>query len=434
MDTKPPLKKQKRVYHPEEDTEDVIVEVTMGAGTTQKFSLPPTASVLTVKQGMDREKGIAPRDAHLFVHDDSREDELKDGETLRSLRQGQGLKVSMTILVEKADAQAVIPGLKTEPDVVIEGSEAGSEPGGVAFVPDHPNWIVTAEYSAHKIEINDVRTGALVCKFGGYGDGYEGFQCPHGVAVALDSRPTEEREIVYEASTGCPDYHSVAFVFVADYMNSRVQMLQIVAERGASRWHLDFVRSLGFGFGDFDGGLDTPVGVALLPGEEGSQESVLITEDQNHRVSQFKLDGTFVRIFVDGCNDWDHSGDGNLLSPRGITVLRLSGEVAVADVYNHRVHIFDSKGNHKQHFGTKGKEVDGELSYPTSLASDVHGNVMVTDSTARLQVFSPEGKHLCTRKGLVQEGASEKGIAWSPDGGLAITSGEYNNTRVWGTA
>jgi hypothetical protein len=72
-------------------------------------------------------------------------------------------------------------------------------------------------------------------------------------------------------------------------------------------------------------------------------------------------------------------------------VLGLSGEVAVADGFNDRVQIFDnSEGNYKRQFGTEGKEGDGQLYRPSSITSDAHGNLLVVDSTNRLQVFDPD--------------------------------------------
>jgi hypothetical protein len=45
-------------------------------------------------------------------------------------------------------------------------------------------------------------------------------------------------------------------------------------------------------------------------------------------------------------------------------------------------------------------------------------------------VFSPEGKHLCTRSDL-GHGDSGKGLAWSADGEIAVTKGKADNARVW---
>jgi tripartite motif-containing protein 71 len=101
---------------------------------------------------------------------------------------------------------------------------------------------------------------------------------------------------------------------------------------------------------------------------------------------------------------------------------------------NHRVQIFDSEGKYKRQFGTrgpKGKEADGQLFCPTGLASDAHGNLLVVDRTNRLQVFDPEGTHLCTRSDLGLHDNSEKGIAWSTGGEIAVADSEAHNARVW---
>jgi DNA-binding beta-propeller fold protein YncE len=120
--------------------------------------------------------------------------------------------------------------------------------------------------------------------------------------------------------------------------------------------------------------------------------------------------------------------------PQGITVLGSSGEVAVADRMNHRVQIFDSEGNYKRQFGTEGKEEDGQLYFPSGLASDAHGNLLVVDFTNRLQVFDPEGKHLCTRSDLGLQDDSGKGIAWSAGGEIAVADRKVHIVRVWSPA
>jgi DNA-binding beta-propeller fold protein YncE len=196
--------------------------------------------------------------------------------------------------------------------------------------------------------------------------------------------------------------------------------------------HLEFVCSLGSGKGSAEGQLDGPAGVFLLQSNGRQQETVLVTEPTNRRVSQFALDGTFVSIFA-GTGE-KGSGDGEFHYPQGITVLGSSGEVAVADCGNHRVQIFDSEGNYKRQFGTKGKEVDGQLYFPAGLASDTHGNLLVVDNTNRLQVFDPEGKHLCTRSDLGLQDDSDKGIAWSAGGEIAVANGYAKKVLVWHSA
>jgi hypothetical protein len=392
------------------------VEVTTGEGVTVKLQLPPTATVLMVKQEVESELGIRPRDACVFSIDEAHSEKLQDEETLDSLLLGGEAKLELSLLVEQADMQQVVPELAAEPSLVLgDGTEGGddtqlSAPTGAAFIAAHPDWLVTSEPEVHRIKISNIRTGAMVCKFGEEGRGEGQFCFPNGVAVTSES----------------------SFVLVPDTANHRVQLLRLMVGADGSSAHLEFVRFLGSGNGSAEGKLDTPIGVALLQSNGGQQETVLVTEQENHRVSQFVLDGTFIGIFAG--TGKRGSGDGGLGSPQGITVLGSSGEVAVADCDNHRVQIFDSEGNYKRQFGTRGEEADGEFNFPSDLASDAHGNLLLVDDTNRLQVFNPEGKHLCTRNDLELKDDSVKGIAWSVDGEIAVANGEGKNTLVWHTA
>jgi DNA-binding beta-propeller fold protein YncE len=333
---------------------------------------------------------------------------------------GEEAKLELLLLVEQADAQQVVPELAVKPSMVLGDGTSGDgdnpsdvafNPSDAAFIPAHPDWLVTAEFAGHRIKISNIRTGALVCKFGEYGSFGEGQFCfPSGVAVTSES----------------------SFVIVADLGSHRVQVLRLVVGVDGISAHLEFVRSLGNGRGSDEGQLNNPFGVALLQSNGGQQETVLVTEPVNHRVSQFALDGTFVGIFAG--TGVAGSGDGELKFPQGIMVLGSSGEVAVTACNNHRVQIFDSEGKYKRQFGTEGKEDDGQFYMPAGLASDAHGSLLVTDSTNRLQVFDPEGKHLCTRNDLGLQGNSGKGIAWSTGGEIAVANGKANTVLVWHSA
>jgi DNA-binding beta-propeller fold protein YncE len=161
------------------------------------------------------------------------------------------------------------------------------------------------------------------------------------------------------------------------------------------------------------------------------EQTELARQAGKYRVSQFALDGTFIGIFAG--TGVVGSGGGEFKYPQGITVLGSSGEVAVAERNNHRVQIFDSEGKYKRQFGTGDKEADGKLYEPTSLASDAHGNLVVTDYTKRLQVFDHEGKHLCARSDLGLH-TSLKGIAWSAGGEVAVATGAASKVFVWHSA
>jgi sugar lactone lactonase YvrE len=398
-----------------DDTTNVHLEVTTGEGVTVKLQLPPTATVLMVKQEVESELGIKPREAIVFSGNKAHTEKLLDEVTLDSLLVGEEAKLELLLLVEQADAQQVMPELLVEPSMVLgdgtygDGDTQFNSPAYAAFIGAHPDWFVTTEMHGHRIKISNIRTGALVCKFGKNDIGEEQFNYPTGVAVTSDS----------------------SFVIVADCLNNRVQVLRLVVGADGTSAHLEFVRFLGRGGGRAEGQLYQPFGIALLQSNGGQQETVLVTESHNHRVSQFALDGTFVGIFA-GTGEKGVI-DGEFKYPRGITVLGSSGEVAVADRDNHRVQIFDSEGNYKRQFGTEGQEEDGQLYFPSGLASDAHGNLLVKDYTNRLQVFDHEGKHLCTRSDLGLH-TSSKGIAWSAGGEIAVANGAACNALVWHSA
>jgi DNA-binding beta-propeller fold protein YncE len=397
------------------DTTNIHLEVTTGEGVTVKLQLPPTATVLIVKQEVERKLGIKPREAIVFSGNNAHTEKLQDEETLGRLLVGEEAKLELLLLVEQADAQQVVPELAAEPSLVLgDGTEGAGDkqfscPYAAAFIGAHPDWLVTTEQFGHRIKISNIRTGALACKLGEQGTGRGQFRFPTGVAVTSDS----------------------SFVIVADSHNHRVQVLRLVVGADGIIAHLEFVRSLGSGKGSAEGQLDGPAGVFLLQSNGGQQETVLVTEPTNHRVSQFALDGTFVSIFA-GTGEKE-SGDGEFNYPAGIAMLGSTGEVAVADCGNHRVQIFDSEGKYKRQFGTKGK-ADGQLYCPTALASDAHGNLLVVDDTNRLQVFDPEGKHLCTRSDLGLQDDSDKGIAWSAGGEIAVANGYAKKVLVWHSA
>lgn len=313
----------------------------------------------------------------------------------------------MSVLMEVADAQEVVPKRTARGAQVLGDGEAGygddqfDEPRGAVWVPSHQDWLITSEGLGHRVKVSDVRTGAMICKFGEQGRGEGRFSFPWGVAITSDS----------------------SLVLVADFINHRVQVLRLVVAADGQSARLEFVRSItGNGYGKAEGQLDGPCGVAALE-DAGGQQTVLVA-DANHRVSQFALDtGAFIRIFA-GSKTGEHgSGDGLFDTPMDVTVLGSEGEVAVADKNNDRVQIFDREGNYLRQFGTEG---------PDALAFDAHGNTLVTDfRTSRLQVFNSKGKHLCTNSDLGLQTNSGTAVAWGKGGQLAVANGGAHEVRTW---
>jgi DNA-binding beta-propeller fold protein YncE len=67
------------------------------------------------------------------------------------------------------------------------------------------------------------------------------------------------------------------------------------------------------------------------------------------------------------------------------------GVLAVADSWNHRVVLFDTKGKPGMVFGGRGVE-RGQLNQPCGVVFDLDGGLIVSDTgNNRLQKFSPSG-------------------------------------------
>ncbi|MDP6314547.1 MAG: hypothetical protein QGF76_09755, partial [Arenicellales bacterium] len=87
------------------------------------------------------------------------------------------------------------------------------------------------------------------------------------------------------------------------------------------------------------------------------------------------------------------SGNGQFYHPYGIA-FDGSGNVYVADTYNHRVQVFDSSGNFLRKWGSRGS-ANGQFRYPPGIAVDGSGNVYVADTyNHRVQVFDSSGNFL----------------------------------------
>ena len=89
------------------------------------------------------------------------------------------------------------------------------------------------------------------------------------------------------------------------------------------------------------------------------------------------------------------SNQEKLSPPSGFGFTR-SGNLLLADDFNHRIQIYDPDHNLIKSFGSKGKN-PGELHYPRGIAVDKKDNIFVADSwNHRVQKFDPEGNPLLT--------------------------------------
>jgi tripartite motif-containing protein 71 len=157
------------------------------------------------------------------------------------------------------------------------------------------------------------------------------------------------------------------FVFVADRLNNRVQVLT----PGLSN-HAGFVGV---------GNLNLSIGVCA------NADIVVVSEVDAHRLTVLKRsDGTVVRRMGS-----EGSGDGLLQRPHGVCFMSGDRHIAVAESRNHRVSVFGVDGTFVRHVGV------GVLKYPFGVACSAFDELVVADSGNKcIKLFSGTGELLKT--------------------------------------
>ena len=142
---------------------------------------------------------------------------------------------------------------------------------------------------------------------------------------------------------------------------------------------------LSFGkVGSSKGILRLPWGVAV-----NAKDEIAVTDLGNQRVQIFNSEGNYLRSLGRSATK-----EGEFNFPTGITYHN-NGNIFVADNDNGRIQIFSGKGKYVGTFG-KGGSLDSRLSNSLrGLSVDSDGNIIVADSGNRLiKIFSPDGNFL----------------------------------------
>ena len=130
------------------------------------------------------------------------------------------------------------------------------------------------------------------------------------------------------------------------------------------------------------GMLNGPWGVAV-----NDRDEIAVTELWNHRVSVFSSDGTHLRSFG---REGQNNGEFN--QPSGIAFDSL-GNIVVSDCNNHRVQVFDRNGTFLLTFGERGR-LDHDLKNP-GLSINGNGDIIVADCGNKLiKILSSNGNYL----------------------------------------
>ncbi|WCT10739.1 gliding motility-associated C-terminal domain-containing protein [Mucilaginibacter jinjuensis] len=214
---------------------------------------------------------------------------------------------------------------------------------GNTYVTDGNN--LTANSGNNRVEIFD-KNGAYVGQFGSFGVSNEQFNQPYGIAVSTSG-----------------------VIYVADAGNNRVQ---VFSSPGI------YLTSIGTSGTIATGQLNKPQGIYL---DEGHHE-LYVADAGNNRVAVFDTNlGTLSRQYGSS-----GSASGQFAGPSGVVVT--GGVIYVTDSGNRRIVKFDMAGNPLGTIGVPGTG-NGEFLSPAGITTDGIGKIYVVDksTTSRVEIF-----------------------------------------------
>ncbi len=173
-----------------------------------------------------------------------------------------------------------------------------------------------------------------------------------------------------------------------------------------------------------NGQFEFPKNVAI-----DAQGNLYVADSDNHRVQKFSANGEFALAWGSRSPDNAAAPPNTFNQPWGIAVDK-SGNVYVADTWNHRIQKFDANGKFVTSWGvlgdTRGNALDNPLLLygPRSIALDAPGNLLVTDTgNKRVLKFSPNGDPLAQYGGVGADNGKfleQVGIAIDKQGNIFV--------------
>lgn len=114
--------------------------------------------------------------------------------------------------------------------------------------------------------------------------------------------------------------------------------------------------------------------------------NLILSDDFNHRVQIYDGNHDLIKSFG---GKGKHPGEFHY--PKGIAIDRKKN-IYVADSWNHRIQKFDAEGNHLLSIGSYGED-KGQLNEPHDVFIAPNADILIVERyNHRIQIFSPEGK------------------------------------------
>ena len=284
--------------------------------------------------------------------------------------------------------------------IVYWGSDGSGDgeffiPRGVAL--NEKGDLYVADEVNHRIQ-KFTSSGDFIAKWGQEGGGVGDFIFPQAISIDPDGN-----------------------IYVTERWNHRIQ-----------KFNQDGIFITKWGtYGTGDGKFDYPNGLAI-----DASGNVYVTDTENHRIQKFTSNGEFITKWG---SYWAHeksegSGDGKFNQPFGIAI-DSSGNVYVADMFNHRIQKFTSNGEFITKWGGTEVSDKAQLCCPMGLSADINGNIYAADSGHHcIKKYTSKGQFLTTigEHGFGQGGLSGPvGVCVSPTGKVYVSDTHNNRIQVF---
>ena len=174
------------------------------------------------------------------------------------------------------------------------------------------------------------------------------------------------------------------------------------------------------------GQFNNPGSIAVTP-----KGTILVGDVSNNRIQELTLEGECI-----ACVGKEGNGHLQFQYPNGITINKTTGQIFIADEYNHRIQVLNPDLTFCRTFGSKSSG-QGQFINPYDVILDSKGFVYVTDFTNhRIQKFTPEGRFVDmfgTKGSKPGQLSNPSGITVDDNDLLYITENDNHRVSIFST-